>query len=82
MLFSGIGPSGAGDCIADVGDIPNLCFRRSKLLYNPLDTLAKSTEDEDAFMKQGVLRRLLVGGLFTEERDGRHRNSQHLSMRW
>jgi hypothetical protein len=33
-------------------------------------------------MKQGVLRRLLVGGLFTEERDGRHRNSQHLSMRW
>ena len=54
-------------------DVTNLDFRRTLLLYKKLDHLALMTADEQIFMQQGVLRRLLVGGLMTEERDARHR---------
>ena len=43
------------------------------MLYKELDRKALTTADENVFMQQGVLRRLLVGGLMTEERDARHR---------
>ena len=54
-------------------DVIDLDLRRTLLLHKRLDKLALSTADEQIFMQQAVLRRLLVGGLMTEERDARHR---------
>lgn len=54
-------------------DVERLCFRRTLLFYKQRDNQALRFEEEDTFMKQGVLRRLLVGRLLTEERDARHR---------
>ena len=54
-------------------DITDISFRRSMLFHNILDKRALEWEEEDTFMKLGVLRRLLVGGLLTEESDARHR---------
>ena len=54
-------------------DVHNLDFRRTMMLYKELDEKALRTADENVFMQQGVLRRLLVGGLLTEESDSRHR---------
>ena len=54
-------------------DVQDIDFRRTMMLYKELDRKALTTADENVFMQQGVLRRLLVGGLMTEERDARHR---------
>ena len=42
-------------------------------LYNQWDKAVQVTFDEEKVMALGVLRRLLSGGLVTEERDARHR---------
>ena len=57
-------------------DVTQLCFRRSLLYHQHLDKQALHLEEEDTVMKQGVLRRLWVGGLLTEERDARHRKEE------
>lgn len=54
-------------------DICDLDHFRTMALYRQWDAEAQILEDENLYMKLGVLRRLLVGGLLTEERDSRHR---------
>lgn len=54
-------------------DICDLDHFRTMALYRKWDAEAQILEDENLYMKLGVLRRLLVGGLLTEERDSRHR---------
>ena len=61
-------------------DITNLDFQRTTALLKILDKQAIETADENIFMKQGVLRRLLVGGLMTEERDARHRKDSNAAQ--
>ena len=61
-------------------DVGNVDRKKTLLYYNKLDKIAFSTGNEDIIMKQGILRRLLMDGLLTEERDGRHRrDSQWVS---
>ena len=54
------------------GDVLRLDMKRTMILYNEWDLQALRTGDENTIMRQGVLRRLLTGGLLTEERNARH----------
>ena len=53
-------------------DIQQLDFKKTLTLYKHWDRYALQTGDENTIMQMGVLRRLLVGGLLTEESESRH----------